>query len=445
MTAALLLGGTATLAPLAPLVSAAVLAIRIAAFPRPSNRSVLATTAFALTLSFLASIATLAGMLALDRQSLVVDLGRWFEVGPYHFEMVLQLDDLSLPLAVLCAAMCALIGRFSMRYLHGEPGHHRFFLLLLVFSGGMLLLVEAGTIDVLFAGWELVGISSALLVSFFHERTAPVHASLRTFATYRLCDMGLLTAAVLLHAWTHQARFQALFGSAGWSHGTSPLHGIPATIAALCLVLAALGKSAQVPLSGWLPRAMEGPTPSSALVYGALSIHAGAYLLLRHAPLLDAAPAAGWLLVAIGTLTALHATLVGRVQTEVKTSLAYASMCQSGLILAEIGLGFRYLALAHVLGHALLRSLQFLQAPSFLQQFQHVAAASRDGSGEGGFHAEQLLPDSVQARLLGVAVVRGFHDEWLDRLLVRPLTGLSAQLDRWERSILSRMGGEGPG
>jgi len=238
----------------------------------------------------------------------------------------------------------------------------------------MNLMVLAGSIDVLFAGWEFIGISSTLLIGFFHERRHAVDAALRAFVTYRICDVGLLAAGVMMHAALGSGDFALLF-TGTWPRATCTLAGAPALVVALLLVFAALGKTAQLPFSGWLPRAMEGPTPSSAIFYGALSIHAGAYLLLRCAPLLDTVPAAAWLLVAIGTATALHAGIVGSVQTDLKSMLAYASMTQAGIILAEIGLGLRVLPLVHVVSHAILRSLQILRSPSAMHDRHELAAA----------------------------------------------------------------------
>src|SRR5690606_22872823 len=158
-----------------------------------------------------------------------------------------------------------LIGHFSTRYLHGQKGFVRFFLLLALFATGMQLLVSAASIDQLFLGWELVGLTSALLVAYFQERRAPVEGGLRVFVTYRLCALGLLIGAVLLHQ-TSGTSDLARAPEAMRAHA-----GTATTLVPLLLLLAAMGKSAQFPFGAWLPRAMEGPTPSSALFYGALS------------------------------------------------------------------------------------------------------------------------------------------------------------------------------
>ena len=256
-------------------------------------------------------------------------------------------------------------------------------MLLVLFGLGMNLMVLAGSIDVLFAGWEFIGISSMLLIGFFHERANAVQAAVRAFITYRICDAGILAAGVVIHAAVGSGDFDRLFHGS-WPQATCLVPSSTATVITLLLVFAALGKTAQVPFSGWLPRAMEGPTPSSAIFYGALSIHAGAYVLLRCEPLLDAAPAVGWVLVFIGGGTALHASIVGRVQTDLKSMLAYGSMMQAGLIFVEIGLGWRVIPLIHVVSHAILRSLQILRSPSALHD-RH--AWPRRWAGRRGRHA----------------------------------------------------------
>ena len=163
------------------------------------------------------------------------------------------------------------------------------------------------------------------------------------------------------------------------------------------LLVAAAGKSALVPFSGWLPRAMEGPTPSSAVFYGALSVHLGAFLLLRVSPILDLSP---WLCAAVvvaGLATAVFAAVAGRVQTDIKSALSFASLTQVGIIVAEIGLGLRYLALVHILGHGCLRTLQFLRAPTLLtitarwKTPSALACRARRVRGSG------LLPERVRA------------------------------------------------
>jgi NADH-quinone oxidoreductase subunit L len=186
---------------------------------------------------------------------------------------------------------------------------------------------------------------------------------------------------------------------------------------------------------------MEGPTPSSAIFYGALSIHAGAYLLLRCAPLLDAAPSVAWLLIAIGLGTAIHGAIVGSVQTDLKGMLAYASMTQAGLILAEIGLGWRIVPLMHVISHAILRSLQILRSPSALHDRHELSAALGGPPGQGESPLLRLLPPAVRATFYRIALDRGFEDAWIGRFVVRPILAALRAAAGFERWLVARLGG----
>jgi NAD(P)H-quinone oxidoreductase subunit 5 len=360
---------------------------------------------------FLAALATLAVLAARGFTPEVVHLGALFEVGHHAATIELVADGLSVPYVCFSTGLCGLVNAFAGRYLHREPGFTRFFVLLALFGTGMNLMVLAGSIDVLFAGWECIGISSTLLIGFFHERRNAVDAAIRAFVTYRICDTGILTASVVIHRAVGSGDFERIFAGA-WPQAQSLVSPGTATAVAALLLFAAMGKSGQVPFSGWLPRAMEGPTPSSAIFYGALSIHAGAYLLLRFGPVLEASPLAAWILVAIGAGTAVHAALVGSVQTDLKGMLAYASMTQSGLILAEIGMGLRIVPLVHIVSHAILRSLQILRSPSALHDRHELAASLGGPPGRGGWSPLAFLPQRVRLWLYALALDRGY-EEWL--------------------------------
>lgn len=392
-------------------------------------------------LGVVGTVATALLLYVDGRDALVVHLGTWFSAGDYAFRVTLLLDRLSLPFMFLATVLCGTIAAFSARYLHREAGHRRFMTLLCLFGAGVLLVTSAGSFDVAYAGWELVGLTSALLVAFFHEREAPLVHGLWTFAVYRVCDVGLLLTAILIHSWASTAEYGELLLGGAWPGGSTSLGATKATAVCLLLLFAAVGKSAQVPLSGWLPRAMEGPTPSSAIFYGALSVHLGAYVLLRAGPLLDQSPLASSLLVAVGLATALHATLVGRVQTDVKCALAYASMTQVAIIFVEIGLGFRFLALVHLMAHAALRTLQFLRAPSFLHEHHQLEAAMGHHLARTGRHFERLLPERSQRWLYRLALERGYHDTLLEVWCVRPVLGVLRWLDRREHALVRWLGG----
>jgi NAD(P)H-quinone oxidoreductase subunit 5 len=296
----------------------------------------------------------------------------------------------------------------------------------------MLLIAVAGNVAVLFVGWEFVGLSSALLVAFFHERPAAVANAFRVFSVYRISDAAMLAAAVLLRHVAGTDSLSLLFGSGAGT--TSGLAGPNATIIAVLLIVAVAGKSALLPFSSWLPRAMEGPTPSSAVYYGSLSIHAGCFLLLRAAPLLEQAPMARLLAGVLGAATAVFAGITTRVQSDVKSSLAYASLTQVGLIVVEIAIGWYTIAFVHLAGHACFRLLQFLSAPNVLHDLHGIEDAIGDRPSPVDGFLEAVTLNCARRRLFLIALERGFLDSALDRVVVRPFTRLARRLtlvDQW--------------
>jgi NADH-quinone oxidoreductase subunit L len=414
----------------------------------PRERTVARITSCCFGLGAAAAGGLWLGMLFGGRSQVTAPLGEWFVVEHHRFPLTLMADRLSMPFLALSTLLVGVVVAFSVRYMHREPGFLRFFFLLNLFGFGILLLLAAASFDLLIGGWELVGLTSVLLVAFFQHREEPVRNALRVFAIYRASDVGLLTGVVLMHRYAGSAAFSDLFPG-GWSGGwpgapgpspggAGPLAGGAAVTVGLLLLLAAMGKAAQVPFSGWLPRAMEGPTPSSAIFYGALSVHAGAYLLLRAQPLLAGSRLASGAVIVVGLLTALYGTMAGRVAADAKTSLAHASVTQVGLIFVEIGLGWTWLALLHMCGHAAVRTLEFLRAPSMLHDFHHVHAAAGGQLARTGEHYELLLPAPARNWLYRLALDRGHLDTVLDRLLVRPALQVAGILHRWETRWIAR-------
>lgn len=360
-----------------------------------------------------------------------VSIGDWFTVGHYGFPLALVVDWLSLPLVLGTVVLAGIVGAFSVRYLHRDPGFPRFFMLMHLFAFGALVVFTAESLDLLIAGWEIVGITSVLLIGFFQYRREPVENALRVFATYRVADLNILIAVFLAHHWFGTASWSGMFTGQWPGHATT-LDGNAAAVIAVLLVFAASGKSAQGPFCGWLARAMEGPTPSSAIFYGAISVHAGAYLLLRVEPLIRTSAIATGLLLFIGTTTAVLSTLVHRTCADAKTSLAYASQTQLGIIFTEIGLGWTTIAVIHIFGHAMVRTMQFLRAPSMLHDYHRVHAAAGGHFKPTGDHYETLLPKSVQIGLYRIAMARGFYDAVIDRFVITPMKGLARLLESLE-------------
>jgi NAD(P)H-quinone oxidoreductase subunit 5 len=361
----------------------------------------------------------------------LLSYGDWSASHEGGIAIEFLVDRLSLAFAALSTAIAGVVSAFSNRYLHREPGYNRYFVLLALFVTGMLLVALAGNVAVLFVGWELVGLSSALLVAFFQDRPAAVSNAFRVAAVYRISDAAMLSAAVLLRHVAGTDSLSLLFGGATPTAGLSATN---ATIIALLLIVAVAGKSALLPFSSWLPRAMEGPTPSSAVYYGSLSIHAGCFLLLRAAPLLEQAPAARLLAGGLGAATALFAGITTRVQSDVKSSLAYASLTQVGIIVIEIAIGWYTLAFVHLTGHACFRLLQFLSAPNVLHDLHGLEEAIGGQASPDGKHLGIVRSDRARRLLFLIALERGFLDSLIDRVVVEPfmrLAALCTRLDQW--------------
>lgn len=380
-----------------------------------------------------ASIILLAIMLAVGERHKVIKVGEWVVIpGLYHFSVKFVFDRLSVPFAILSYVLSGTVGAFAGQYLHRETGFNRFFVLYSIFVLGMIVASLAGTIETLFTGWELVGLSAMLLVAFYQERPAPPRNGLWIWGVYRVSDAALLLAAVVMHHLRGQGDFDLLLGSGAWPDEHSSLAPGAALLVGLLLLVAAAGKSGLVPFSGWLPRAMEGPTPSSAVFYGALSVHLGVFLLLRVSPLLELSIWLTAAVVVLGLLTAIYAHLAGSVQSDIKTALSFASLAQVGIIVAEIGFGFRYLPLVHLLGHACLRTLQFVRAPSLLQDYRTLENAIGDHLPQVGPTAEGRLA-RYRLWLYRWSLERGYLDAILREYIVFPFVRTFRWCDGMER------------
>jgi NADH:ubiquinone oxidoreductase subunit 5 (subunit L)/multisubunit Na+/H+ antiporter MnhA subunit len=413
----------------------------------------------AIGVGLVACVLILGMMLASDQRHVVLDLGNWVEFrtpdsghghGHYHFAVKFEFDRLSVPFAILSFVFCGTIGAFAARYMHREPGFNRFFVLYSVFLAGMITASLADTIETLFTGWEFVGLSSALLIAFFQDRPAPCRNGFRVWVVYRVSDAALLLAAILLHHMTGEGDFDKLLGTGPWPEGRASVTEEQAVLVGLLLLFAAAGKSALVPFSGWLPRAMEGPTPSSAVFYGALSVHLGAFLLLRLSPLIAVSLWLAVAVIALGLVTALYAYVVGAVQTDIKSALSFASLAQVGIIVAEIGAGhwipfLWYVALVHLLGHASMRTLQFVRAPSLLQDYRAIENAI-GGQLPRPPGLLRWAPVRVRAWLYRFALERGYLDAILSDYVARPFVAVfrwSDRNERWWTTFLTGTPGSG--
>ncbi|MES2788875.1 MAG: proton-conducting transporter membrane subunit [Planctomycetota bacterium] len=418
----------------APAVLFATLGLSTLLRQRPlTERTISRCSQTAIVIGLIASVAILGMMLGLGRRHVPINLGTWVHIPDYHFVVKFEFDRLSVPFAILTFVLCGTIGAFASRYMHREPGYNRFFVLYSLFLLGMIVTSLSGTIETLFSGWEMVGLSSALLVAFFHERPAPVRNGLRVWVVYRFSDAALLIASVVLHHLVSGGDFDKFLGTAPWPDGKAAISGYEALLVGLLLLAAAAGKSALVPFSGWLPRAMEGPTPSSAVFYGALSVHLGAFLLLRVSPILQLSPLLCVVVVLLGLTTAVYAALAGHAQTDIKSALCFASLTQVGIIVAEIGLGLRYIALVHILGHACLRTLQFVRAPTLLQDRRILENAIGERLPRMPGFWERMLSERTRIWLYRFAIERGYLDSFLNDYIVAPFRRVFTWCDGMER------------
>lgn len=329
----------------------------------------------------------------------------------YQFEFSLHLDRVSAVFLVMTAWLGGLVVRFSHYYMHREPGQCRFFANLLLFLCGMSVVELAEDMNTLFLGWELVGLSSFLLIGFYRHREYPARNALKVYCVYRLCDLGILVGAYAQHHEFGNNSFRSLTQQVLPAAQVLPI--------SLLLLLSAAGKSGQYPFSFWVPRAMEGPTPSSAIFYGALSIHAGVFLLLRTMPLWFGCLPARVCIGLLGVISALLATGIAHVQSNIKGQIGYSSVAQVGLMFLELALGWDSLVLLHFVGNASLRCYQLLISPSvvaYLLKLQSTKSGRRKVSHQESLE-ERFLPSRLRSTLYVLASQEAYMETVLNRFI----------------------------
>ncbi len=287
-----------------------------------------------------------------------------YKIDDYEFFIDISFDKFSATYMFVGSTLAFLVTVYSRTYLHREMGYKRFFNTILFFYFGFNLVVLAGNFETLFIGWEILGISSFLLIAFYRDRYLPVKNAVKVFSIYRIGDVGLVLAMWMSHhLWHENITFEELMNY-NLVHTKLQSHTLIGVFVSLTIVIAAAAKSAQLPFSSWLPRAMEGPTPSTAIFYGSLSVHVGVFLLLRTFHFWEHQLSVRILIGVLGFTTSIVATFIARVQSSVKSQIAYASIAQIGLIFIEVSLGWLNLALIHFAGNAFLRTYQLLVSPS---------------------------------------------------------------------------------
>jgi NADH:ubiquinone oxidoreductase subunit 5 (subunit L)/multisubunit Na+/H+ antiporter MnhA subunit len=287
-----------------------------------------------------------------------------FATDGYEFFIDFRFDKVTAVFALVGSMLAFLVTVYSRTYLHREKGYKRFFNNVLFFYAGYNIAVFAGNMETLFIGWEILGIASFLLIAFYRNRYLPVKNAVKVFSIYRIADVGLLLAMWMSHhLWLENITFEKL-GNYDLVHSQLQSHSLVGVFISLMILLSAAAKSAQLPFSSWLPRAMEGPTPSTAIFYGSLSVHIGVFLLLRTAPFWEHQLSVRILIGVLGLLTSLVASGIARVQSSIKAQIAYASIAQIGIMFIELSLGLSNIALIHFAGNAFLRTYQLLVSPS---------------------------------------------------------------------------------
>lgn len=288
-----------------------------------------------------------------------------------EFALNFYFDTITVVYGIVASSLAFLITIFSRYYLHREKGFKRFFNNLLFFYLGINIIIFAGNFETLFVGWEVIGITSFFLIAFYRDRYLPVKNALKVVSLYRLADIALLLGIwASHHIFKKSMNFQELYQMA--AQNTQIIHEPMFQILIPGLFLSvAMIKSAQVPFCSWLPRAMEGPTTSSAIFYGSLSVHMGVFLLMRCSPYWQHNILIQGIIICIGLASTLIATTIARVQSSVKTQIAYSSIAQIGIMFIEVALGWHYLALLHFACNAFLRTYQLLVSPSVLHYLIH--------------------------------------------------------------------------
>jgi NADH-quinone oxidoreductase subunit L len=339
---------------LLPLASAAVITACGTSIPRRAAAYISTVTSFG---AFVAALVAFVDMWSNspDHRGATTTSWQWLSAGPYHFGFTLLVDQLSIVMMLIVSGVGALIVAYSIGYMDGEDEERRFFAYMSTFLFSMLLLVEGGNLLLLLAGWGMVGLSSYLLIGYYQERESAVAAAKKAFVMNAFGDATLALALFLLIQHTGSLDYGSVFAS-------SPHGGAVANLVALGLLGGAVAKSAQLPLHTWLPDAMEGPTPVSALIHAATMVTAGVYLIVRCHPLFEKAYAIADLAAGLGAATLLMAGLIALVQTDIKRVIAYSTMSQIGYMFVGAGIGSYPNAMFHLMTHAFFKALLFLGA-----------------------------------------------------------------------------------
>ncbi|MGA2508902.1 MAG: NADH-quinone oxidoreductase subunit L [Candidatus Acidiferrales bacterium] len=407
-----------------PLAGAAINGLLGKRWPQSAVNSVAVGS---VTLAFLA-VAELVrefSQLTPDQIPFVGNYFTWMVAGPFKVDFALQVDQLTVVMLLTVSFVGMLIHIYSTGYMAHEGGYYRFFSYLNLFMFFMLTLVMAANLIVMFVGWEGVGLCSYLLIGFWFLKKSAADAGKKAFIVTRIGDFGFTVGVLLVFATFQSVDFGTIFKSVSQN---APAEAILTTICIL-LFTGAIGKSAQLPLYVWLPDAMEGPTPVSALIHAATMVTAGVYMVARMNPLFSRAPVAMLVVAIVGAVTAFYSATIGLVQTDIKKVLAYSTVSQLGYMFLACGVGAYAAGIFHLMTHAFFKGLLFLAAGSVI----HAMGGEQDMMKMGGLRSKiPVTYWTMFIATLAIAGIPGFAGFFSkDAILEAAKSGPNANLVLW--------------
>mgnify|MGYP000707338909 FL=1 len=385
------------LLPAFPLVGALVLMVFGRRLGEPRSGWFAAAMPIA---SFLVTVSVYFDLLSRSSEERheVITLFSWIPVGALHIDVALLADPLSITMALFITGIGSLIHLYAIGYMHGDPNFSKFFLYLNLFVFSMLMLVLGENLLVTFLGWEGVGACSYFLISFWHTRDSAAVAGKKAFVTNRIGDFGVMTAMFLAFSTIGSVSYSSINEAAH----TGVLAPVTATAIGLLLFVGACGKSAQLPLYLWLPDAMEGPTPVSALIHAATMVTSGVFLMTRMSPVLHASYEwAPMIIACVGAATALFAASIAVAQNDIKKVLAYSTVSQLGYMFLAVGSGAYVAAIFHMVTHAFFKALLFLGSGSVIHGMHHEQDMRRMGA------LRKLMPVTAITFIIGWLAIAG--------------------------------------
>jgi len=407
------------LIPLFPLIGAIINGILCGRMPRKTAGVI---ACISIGLSFLVAISVFIGLTAMEpaERSVEVLAFQWITSGAFHIDISFLVDPLSTLMILVVTGVGFFIHVYSIGYMHHESSSNRYFSYLNLFVFFMLMLVLGSNYLVLFLGWEGVGLCSYLLIGFWYHKKSASDAGKKAFVVNRIGDFGFILGLFVLF-WSlsahgiHSLGYKEVFANIHHlSHGTL-------TLVAALLFVGAVGKSAQFPLYVWLPDAMEGPTPVSALIHAATMVTAGVYMVARNSAIYSAVPSVGHAVAIVGIFTALFAATIGLVQNDIKKVLAYSTVSQLGYMFAAVGLGAYTAGVFHLMTHAFFKGLLFLGSGSVI----HGMSDEQDMRQMGGLHSHMKITSTTfiigALAISGIPPLSGFWSK--DEILWESFSG----------------------